>query len=123
MTVSVRGPVPFRWSPHTAQHITERLKALEKAFGGGSEAFLSPATPPFGPGTIPGGPGPVGPPGSGVTDHGDLTGLEDDDHPQYSLRGEEAAMGTEPHQHLLGDVSDWNLWQMMLWREVYGGDT
>src|SRR5438046_10299098 len=25
--------------------------------------------------------------GGGVTDHGDLTGLEDDDHPQYTKKG------------------------------------
>ena len=29
--------------------------------------------------------------GGGVTDHGDLTGLADDDHPQYLLRTDKAA--------------------------------
>lgn len=31
-------------------------------------------------------PGPQGPPGGGSADHGSLTGLGDDDHPQYVLR-------------------------------------
>ena len=151
MTVSVRGPVPTRWSPHTAQHITERFKALEKAVGDGSAAFLSPATPTFGAGTITGGGGSTGGGGggggaaAGVTDHGALTGLADDDHPQYIAHGESApafphthletdVVGVEErfvergesvspaqHQHLLTDVSDFNRWEMMLWRRVYGG--
>jgi hypothetical protein len=38
---------------------------------------------------------------TGVTDHGELTGLGDDDHPQYALHGE-----TPPaHGHAPGDVT------------------
>ncbi len=68
MTVSVRGPVPAGpWTPHTAQHLTERLKAVEKALGDGSAAFLAPSIPTFGPGTITGGGGSTGGGTSGGT--------------------------------------------------------
>jgi hypothetical protein len=37
--------------------------------------------------------------GGGVDDHGDLTGLEDDDHPQYALDAELAAHDTSGQAH------------------------
>jgi hypothetical protein len=48
-----------------------------------------------------------------------LTGLEDDDHPQYAKEGYPAR--PLPHQHAMTDVPDLNLWEMMLWKRVFGG--
>lgn len=103
MSVTVRGRVPNEWSPQTALHITERLRALEKAMAGGVEIFRSPAAPPTGPTIIvtPGSGGTGGPGTGGVTDHGDLTGLLDNDHPQYAQRGERPPI----HGHSSFDVS------------------
>lgn len=100
MSVPVRGKVPSKWDDQTARHITERFQALERALAGGAPVFLSPAIPTFGSGTVvPGGPGGGG---GGVTDHGALTGLADDDHPQYALRGEQDTL--QPHVHGEHDV-------------------
>jgi hypothetical protein len=55
----------------------------------------------------------------GITDHGALTGLGDDDHPQYAKEGYPAPV--LPHQHMMADVADFNLWEMMLWKRVFGG--
>lgn len=112
MTVKVRGRVP-RWSKDTAaeqsaQHIQERLHALEVALAGGAPQFMSPSTPTFGSGSPPlggGGGGVIIPPGGGggVTDHGALTGLGDDDHPQY-LKHYESVQGL-PHGHGVDDIA------------------
>jgi hypothetical protein len=56
--------------------------------GGGGE----PGPP--GPPGEPGEPGPAGPPGTGVTDHGALSGLADDDHTQYVLNTGDTMTGT-----------------------------
>lgn len=108
MTVKVRGRVPTRkdgqFTVTEASHIAERLRALEKALGSGSPEFLSPGTPTFGSGPVVapgGGGGGGGGTTPGVTDHGALTGLEDDDHPQYVEHGE----SVRPHQHGPFDVS------------------
>ena len=100
--VQVRGNLKARpdgkFDDRLAATIGERLIALEKANRGGGSTFVSPAVPAFGGGSpgAPGAPGPPGPPGTpGVTDHGALTGLEDDDHPQYVHR----AQGPVPHVH------------------------
>lgn len=63
-----------------------------------------------GPQGPPGPEGPMGPPGSGgggVTDHGALTGLSDDDHPQYhnDTRGD-ARYSAIVHTHLAADISN-----------------
>ena len=101
MSVSVRGKVPSGWSDQTARHITERLQALERALAGGAQVFLSPSIPTFGTGTVPPSGGGGGG-GTGVTDHGGLTGLADDDHTQYALRGEPTQ--AKPHDHQPDDV-------------------
>ena len=41
--------------------------------------------------------------GGGVTDHGALTGLSDDDHPQYVLRGD--PQHPAPHAHTAADIA------------------
>ena len=110
MTVAVRGRVP-RWAAgdkaeHAAQHIQERLQALERALAGGAPTFLAPSVPIFGGGPVPGGGsggGGGGGGGGGVTDHGLLAGLLDDDHPQYVEFGEPLQIG--PHQHGPFDVA------------------
>ena len=100
--VQVRGNLKARpdgkFDDRLAATIGERLIALEKANRGGGSAFVSPTVPAFGGG----GPGPAGPAGApgapgapGATDHGALTGLEDDDHPQYVHREQ----GAVPHVH------------------------
>ena len=105
MSVTVRGRVPSQWNDQTVAHLTERLRALETAAAGGARGFTSPAAPPFGPGAgtvvvvSPGGGGPSG----GVTDHGALSGLGDDDHSQYAQHGEDAR--ALPHSHMTEDVS------------------
>jgi len=103
MTVSIRGKVPSAWNDQTAAHLTERLRALETALAGGRPANTAPAAPAFGPGagvvvvSTPGGGGPS----SGVTDHGELTGLSDNDHPQYLPRFESV---TPQHTHNSEDI-------------------
>ena len=141
MTVAVRGRVPIRqdgrFTDGEATHIAERLQALERAIAGSGSTFLAPSTPTFGSGPIissgsgagSGGGGGGGGTGGGttVTDHGALTGLEDDDHPQYAGRfdsvkphshGPFDVAGLEsrfpnrferivfPHSHMMGDVPD-----------------
>lgn len=102
MSVSVRGKVPSGWNDQTARHITERLQALERALAGGAQTFVAPAIPSFGSGTVPGGGGGSGGgSGSGVTDHGALTGLGDDDHPQYQ---QHVDVPLRPHQHTTADL-------------------
>lgn len=93
--VQVRGTIKARadgkFDDRLAATIGERLIALEKAHRGAADEFAAPELPSFGPGSpggAPGAPGPPGAPGTpGVTDHGALTGLEDDDHPQYAKDG------------------------------------
>jgi hypothetical protein len=108
MTVAVRGRVPFNkdgaFTKTEAVHIQERLQALERALAGGAPQFVSPGTPTFGSGPIIGGGGGGGGGGGttpSVADHGLLTGLGDDDHPQYVEHGE----SVRPHQHGPFDVS------------------
>lgn len=109
MTVAVRGRVP-RWSGDSAsemaaQHIQERLHALEVALAGPAPQFNSPNTPTFGGGGSSGGGGGGGGgggTGTGVTDHGALTGLANNDHPQYIQHGESAR--AFPHQHNVDEV-------------------
>lgn len=106
--VQVRGNIKARqdgkFDDRLAATIGERLIALEKAIRGTAAGFTAPELPSFGPGSpagTPGAPGPPGAPGTpGVTDHGALTGLEDDDHPQYLHRGQ----GAPPHAHGPDDV-------------------
>lgn len=50
MSVKVQGSVPDDWSEQTAAHISRRLIALERAFGGESKGFVAPAYPSFGSG-------------------------------------------------------------------------
>lgn len=110
MTVKVRGRVP-RWAntpeaETAAQHIQERLHAVEVALAGGAPQFVSPSVPTFGSGPIVAGGGGGGGGGggtttTGVTDHGMLTGLTDDDHPQYVEQGD----AVKPHGHGPYDVS------------------
>lgn len=107
MTVSVRGRVPSEWGEQTAAHITERLQALERATRGVDSGFVAPGVPAFGGGAVPGGGGSTVPPGGGgpgggggTTDHGALTGLLDDDHPQYVEQGD----AVKPHAHGPYDV-------------------
>lgn len=108
MTVPVRGTIRLvngRITEKVAAEIGERLIALEKALQGTGAAITipSPAAPAFG-GGAPGGPGTPGLPGTpgtpGATDHGALTGLEDDDHGQYLHRLD----GLKPHAHSPDDV-------------------
>lgn len=188
--IPVRGRVPRDWTDKTAAHLTDRLQAIERELSGARPTFTTPSRPTFGSGsgaTPPSGSGGTSGSGAGggVTDHGALTGLLDDDHPIYQLRGEESepsphvhlepeiqgldarfvqrneavlpeahlhlasdvvglppqnegleahvhvardvvdlpqdAGETDPHTHRLSEVPDFNLWEMMLWREVYGG--
>lgn len=50
---------------------------------------------------------PAGGGGGGVTDHGSLTGLEDDDHPQYALAdGSRGAFASSTHTHAAAQISD-----------------
>lgn len=106
MSPKVQGRVPTKWSDATAKHITERLRALEKAVAGGQDVFQSPAVPTFGSGTVTGGAGSGGGGGggtsTGVTDHGALTGLLDSDHPQYIVHDERTR--AHPHQHTSEDL-------------------
>lgn len=109
MTLPVRGPVRAnkdgKFDDRLAASIGERLIALEKTVSAAFGEFAAPTAPSFG-GGAPGSPGAPGPPGtpgtSGVTDHGALTGLEDNDHPQYVQQLEPAA--TRPHTHSPDDV-------------------
>lgn len=58
----------------------------------GDKGDAGPAGP-SGPKGDVGAPGPQGPPGSGgISDHGQLTGLSDDDHPQYVRNGQAGAI-------------------------------
>src|SRR3990167_871902 len=103
MSVTVRGRVPSQWNDQTVAHLTERLRALETAVAGGKASFTSPSAPPFGPGA---GVVVVSTPGSGgvsggVTDHGALMELSEDDHPQYLDRRD----GIDAHQHGPFDVA------------------
>jgi len=102
VSVPVRGTLHAnKEGKFTEQHaaaIGKRLIALEKAWAGASPSYVSPSAPSFG-GGAPGTPGAPGAPGApGTTDHGALTGLLDDDHPQYVPHGQEA----EPNPHLHG---------------------
>ena len=106
--VQVRGNLKARpdgkFDDRLAATIGERLIALEKANRDAVGGFVSPGVPAFGAGNpgAPGSPGAPGAPGaSGVTDHGGLTGLEDDDHPQYVQREQ----GPVPHVHGPDDVA------------------
>lgn len=156
MTVAVRGRVP-RWdktpeADRAAQHIQERLQALERALAGGAPQFTNPTVPTFGSGPIvaPGGGGGGGGTGGGstttpgVTDHGLLTGLADDDHPQYAQQWQDLypsphthdsfdvnglegrfiqrGEGVEVHQHSMADVTDLraNDAQFILAVELFG---
>ena len=97
MTVAVKGKVPTKWDDQTSRHLTDRLQALERALAGGAQVFVAPAIPSFGPGAGGGGGGGGGTTVvTGATDHGALTGLGDDDHPQYVQHGERVVF---PHQH------------------------
>jgi hypothetical protein len=104
VTVSVRGKLIApggKFTEGVASQISDRLIALEKALQQGGDRFVSPEAPAFGAGA-----------GSstvtnitnvtGVTDHGALTGLEDNDHPQYAQHLEPAA--PRPHVHGPDDV-------------------
>lgn len=108
MSVPVRGtlraPKTNREAESLFAQIGERLIALEKAVRGGTgQEILSPEVAPFGPGS-----------GTNVTnvtnvvegetDHGELLGLADDDHPQYVQRGER--MHPLPHMHGTGRAVD-----------------
>lgn len=55
-----------------------------------------------GPPGEPGEPGPAGPPG-GITDHGALSGLSDNDHPQYSLTSHTHSVPS--HTHDIDDIN------------------
>jgi len=78
-----------------ASEIGERLITLEKHASGVVSG--TPSTLPGIPG-VPGSPGLPGAPGApGVSDHGALTGLLDDDHPQYVQHGEQT--DATPHVH------------------------
>mgnify|MGYP006931609191 CR=1 FL=1 len=46
--------------------------------------------------------------GGGVTDHGALTGLADDDHTQYLNTTRHTAITGNPHGTVAGDISDFN---------------
>lgn len=77
MTVAVRGRVP-RWGKDSAaemaaQHIQERLQALERALAGGAPQFLSPAAPTFGSGPVVATGGGAGTGGSGSGSGGTTT--------------------------------------------------
>lgn len=105
MSVTVQGRVPRKWGDEAVSHLTRRLQILERALAGGADRFLAPSVPTFGSGTVSGGAGssPSGgtsPGGSTGGNHGALTGLLDDDHPQYAPR----SMAFGPHQHDVGDV-------------------
>jgi hypothetical protein len=102
MSVTVQGSVPSDWNDQTAAHIARRLQALERAFTGASKGFVAPSYPSFGSG-VPQGGTTIIQGGGGVTDHGALTGLLDDDHPQYAPAGQQ--MSPTPHQHNPDDVA------------------
>lgn len=113
MTVAVRGRVPRnaegKFGETEAQHIQERLHALEVALAGGAPLFTGPSVPTFGRGSPPAGGGGGGTGGGGggggggVTDHGSLTGLADNDHPQYVQHSESAQ--ALPHQHNVDEIA------------------
>lgn len=113
MSLPVRGTIRPRkdgkFDDRLAAAISERLIALEKASGGAAPSgpsFASPAAPAFG-GGAPGAPGSPGAPGApGATDHGALTGLHDNDHPQYIHRDE--PLHAPPHTHRVADIADLN---------------
>ena len=155
MSVPVRGRVPTRgdgkFTDEAATHIAERLRALEKAISGGQVTFTPFGTPTFGSGSgsssggSSGGGSGGGSGTPGVTDHGALTGLDDNDHPQYLLHEDQArpkphvhgewevvgldnrfvvrgeSVRAAAHQHRLSDVADFNLWELMLWKRVLEG--
>jgi hypothetical protein len=97
MSVPVRGSIRPDKNNRWLEEISRRIIALEKASGGAASVtptFASPATPAFGSGSSGGSSTTVI---TGATDHGALTGKDDDDHPQYHKRGEPAA--ALPHLH------------------------
>lgn len=108
MSVPVRGTIRAPRSDREAEsifaQIGERLIAVEKALrDGAGQQVLSPEAAPFGPGS-----------GTNVTnvtnvvqgetDHGEMLGLLDDDHPQYVRRFESTP--PLPHQHQTGPAVD-----------------
>jgi len=150
VSVPVRGTIRASegFTERVASEIGERLIALEKDARGAGDIYTSPAAPPFGGGAAgaPGTPGAPGAPGTpGATDHGALTGLLDDDHPQYAQREEQMdviphvhgagelyglegrfaerieALSTPPHVHATRDIVDFDPAQIMLFVEVFGG--
>lgn len=109
MSVSVGGQISAnaeeKFTQRLAAEIGRRLIALEKAVrGAAGDIFTSPGAPAFGGGTA-GAPGVPGAPGTpGATDHGALTGLLDDDHPQYVQHGE--PVRALPHSHIIHKLDD-----------------
>lgn len=123
MTVPVRGTITAskdgKFTQKHASTIGERLIALEKALAGAGVTVAAPAAPAFG-GGVPGPPPgvPPGPPG-GVTDHGALTGLEDNDHPQYVQHLQQTP--PQNHVHRTSDVVDFDQWEQVLMGRIFGG--
>ena len=117
--VQVRGNLKARpdgkFDDRLAATIGERLIALEKAARGIGDTFTAP-------GVIPGAPGAPGEPGApgadGVTDHGELTGLFDDDHPQY-LRHLELAPPL-PHRHVSDIADNFNVMRDLIFTGLTG---
>ena len=117
MSVPVRGSIRLDKTGRWLEEISRRIIALEKASGGAASvtpSFASPATPAFGSGSSGGSSTTTI---TGATDHGALTGLGDDDHPQYAQAGV-----TETHSHSRHDIADLqpNDLQFVLAAELFG---
>ena len=119
MTVAVRGRVP-RWADdsraeQSAQHIQERLQALERALAGGAPTFVAPSIPTFGSGPVPAG-------GSGAG-HGAGGGgsVPPPTHTHPELVQNLQPTPPQPHVHRTADVVDYDEWQQVLKTRIFGG--
>jgi hypothetical protein len=106
VSVPVRGTIRAarngQFTERHAAEIGERLIALERALAGAMPTIVSPAAPAYGAGSVDSTTVINNITQTGETDHGALTGLGDNDHPQY-LQHLEPAM-PKPHVHGPDDV-------------------
>lgn len=90
VTIEVTGPAPVVW---------EQVEPSPVTVGVGSHLLIPGPPGPQGPA------GPDGPTGSdGPSDHGALTGLSDDDHPQYLTTGRGDARYVQGNDSRLSDA-------------------
>ena len=107
---SVKADRSGKFTDRLASAINERFHAIERALLGTGIPTVPKSSLPGG-GTGSGSSGGSGGGGGGgggtsptptVTDHGALTGLADDDHPQYAQKG--MLMDPKPHVHSTADI-------------------